>query len=124
MNLANGNAARITSIGNKAKNGKDYMCFSVDGAPDRGAYTNVLGEDEVLAAITGIESDAADTFAVSGREVSIAGAPAGTITAFDVTGRSVVSAMVDTDGTATFTIPATGIYILRAGSASAKIIIR
>lgn len=126
MNLANGNAARITSIGNKAKDGKDYMCFSVDGAPDRGAYANMLGEDEVLAGITGIESDAAATFAVScsGREVSVSGAPAGTITAFDVTGRSVVSAMVDADGTATFTIPVTGIYILRAGAASAKIIIR
>ncbi|MCM1483846.1 MAG: M6 family metalloprotease domain-containing protein [Muribaculaceae bacterium] len=123
--MADGTNAEISQIGTKSKNGKTYMAFSVAGAADRSSTTKILGEEE-FAAIDGISSDMATKLEVicAGRELTVSGAAADRLTAYDIAGRAVATAAVSADGTARLTVPAAGMYILRAGSTTAKVMVR
>lgn len=78
----------------------------------------------------GVDDVAADTataFAVAtdGRRVLVSGAQAAaTVTVYAIDGTEVAAKTADAAGNAAFDIPASGIYIVRAGSAATKVALR
>lgn len=121
----------ITEIGTKELDGKTYMTFRV-GNPDSDIADDannrtILGD--YLQTVSAIESVTADGTAAlrvetNGRNVTVSGATAATVEVVDLAGRAILSAPVDAGGSAEFTLPGAGLYILRSGDRAAKILCR
>lgn len=122
----------ITEIGTKELDGKTYMTFRVGNTKtdmtDDAANRTILGDylQTVTAGIESITTDSGKTLLVNteGLKVTVSGALSETVEVIDLTGRVVLTANVGTDGTAAFTLPASGLYVLRSGGEAAKILCR
>ena len=81
--------------------------------------------DVELPESTGISEVAGDgVLSVCGRRVIYTGAGGALVEAYNVSGVAVARVVADASGSASFVLPAGGMYIVRAGSAVAKVVAR
>lgn len=112
----------LTGIGLRDVDGKTYMAFDVAGAAD--GFT-IVSPDGEYSAITAVGADAAaPRIYGSGRTVSVDNAAAAGVEVFDLTGRRVAFAQAQAGGCVSLTVAAPGIYLVRSGSAVAKVSLR
>lgn len=123
--LGSGARAALTGIGLKTLEGQNYMAFSMAGATDNSADRHVIGSEGQSSSIAGIGADKTPmTVTSSGLSVTVSRAAGPAVEAFDLAGRPAARASVDSDGSASFTLPSAGIYLIRSGSHTARVLIR
>lgn len=116
-----GNVTSYTVEGLEPGHGYSYIVRASDGALKSKESTEISVTTAGTSGIAGITAGGAFAVTVDGGVIAVRGVASGTpVALFDITGREIGSA----SGESSFAPGAAGVYIVRAGTASAKVVIR